>query len=418
MENYRSFNFLKEIYYVRTGGSESEVAAANRIAEECRSLGADTVIEAFSVDGYTVKKASLRFKNPDMVLECCGVGMSGSTPEEGVCGRFCYITSLQDAEIQEITDKICLVHTKLVNYKLYKRLCEKKAKALILCCGSVYDETSAVDLDPYMYRNRHYENGKIPAVCIRMRDAETVLRAMPEEAEVIMVEEELSNSSHNVVATIEGTKYKNEIIAFTAHYDSVSYSKGAYDNGTGSTAILQMLAYFRANPPLRTLKFIWCGSEEMGLLGSKAYVEAHKKELETYKLCINVDMIGVTIGYDIACCTSNVSLVSYIQYLGCENGFAIAPRQGVYSSDSTPFADSGIPAVSFARLAPQGGARIHSRLDVMDYLEEKNYYRTCDFIALFSSRLINAVVFPVEREIPDKMKEELDYYLGRKERKE
>ena len=38
--------------------------------------------------------------------------------------------------------------------------------------------------------------------------------------------------------------------------------------------------------------------------------ELNKEELANYKLCINIDMIGVTIGFDIACCTANNSLVN------------------------------------------------------------------------------------------------------------
>lgn len=414
---YKSFNLLDKMYYVRTGGSKEEYECALMLKEECERIGAETIIEEFDVDGYEVSKASLKFVNPDMEIECCGVGMSSSTPLEGNTCDFAYVNSLEDARVQELENKICLIHSKLVNYKLYEELTKKKVKGLVLCCGSVYDSKENVDLDPYMYRDRHYKFGKIPAVCIRMKDAEKVLRAFPEKCTMVMVEEEKQNKSHNVIATIEGTKYPGEIIAFTAHYDSVSYSKGAYDNATGSIAIMELLAYYQKNKPLRTLKFIWCGSEEMGLLGSKTYVNAHKEELNDYKLCINIDMLGVTIGSDIACVTGNNSLVNYIDYLGREIGFPIKPRQGVYSSDSTPFADNGVPAVSFARISPQGGAVIHSRKDVIDYLSEDNYYKSCDFIKVFSSHLINAVYFPVEKEIPDNMKEELDYYLGRKERK-
>ena len=43
---------------------------------------------------------------------------------------------------------------------------------------------------------------------------------------------------------------------------------------------MQLLAYFKEHAPLRTLKFIWCGSEEMGLLGSIAYCKEHKEELK------------------------------------------------------------------------------------------------------------------------------------------
>ena len=413
--SYKSFDLLEKLYFVRTGGSKEELKAAEIIQAECQKLGVPAVLESFKVDGYVVHKAYVKFINPDIEVECVGVGMSSQTPVEGLTADFAYVTSLQDSLIQDIKGKICLVHTKLVNYKLYKSLVERGAIGLVLCCGDVYSEDKDIDLDPYMYRERHYKNGKIPAVCIRMRDAENILRKKPEKVHMIMLEDELQNDSHNVVATIEGAKYPNEVVCFTAHYDSVSYSKGAWDNATGSTTIMQLLAYFKEHQPDRTLKFIWCGSEEMGLLGSKAYCDAHKEELKDYKLCINVDMTGVTIGFDIACCTSNDSLVSFIKYLGCEVGFAIEPRQGVYSSDSTVFADNGVPGLSFARLAPKGGAEIHSRKDVMDFLEEDNYYKTCDFISVFAERLINSIAFPVEKEIPQNMKTEIDRYFGRNE---
>ena len=104
--------------------------------------------------------------------------------------------------------------------------------------------------------------------------------------------------------------------------------------------------------------------------------------------------------------------------MGKELGFEIASKQGVYSSDSTPFADNGVPAISFARLAPRGGLEIHSRKDVIDFLDEKTFYKTCEFVNYFASRVVNSVVFPIPKEIPDEMKKELDIYLGRKEREE
>ena len=416
MANYKSFDLLNKLYFVRTGGSDMELKAANIILDEIKSLGGSGHLEEFLVDGYTIHESKLVFKNPDMEIDCVGVGQSSSTPAEGLSAEFIYITSYDDAKIKNPSGKICLVHSKIVNYKLYELLVKRGAKGLILCTGSVYTENENVDLDPYMYRERHYKFGKIPAVCIRMKDAEKVLRLMPKEAAITVIQDEMKNKSHNVVATIPGSDLKDEIVSFTAHYDSVSYSKGAYDNATGSATIMQMFAYFMENKPRRTLKFIWCGSEEMGLLGSKAYCSMHKEELDNYLLSINVDMTGVTIGYDLAECSSEMGLVSFIKYLGYIEGFSIESKQGVYSSDSTPFADSGVPSVSFARLAPSGGAKIHSHDDVIDYLSEDNYYRTCDFIASFASKLINAQAFPVDRTIPEKVKNDLDIYLGRKER--
>lgn len=417
MSKYKSFGLLKKLYFVRTSASEEELRAANIIKDEVESLGVKAWIEDFDVDYPVIKKASVKFSNPDFSPECVGVGMSGSTPEEGLTGDLVYVENEECASVLDLKDKICLVHSKIVPQKLYKIMVEKGAKGVIECCGDVYRPTSDVDLDPYMYRERNYKFGKIPAVCIRMRDAEKILNACPKSATIVNIEDEGTAKSHNVVAEIKGTELPEEVVVFTAHYDSVPFSKGIYDNATGSTTIMQMLAHYVKNPPKRTLRFVWCGSEEVGLLGSKAYVEAHKEEIsKTYKLNINVDMTGVTIGFDLACVTGPQSLVDNIAYYGKEIGFAIKTRQGVYSSDSSPFADVGIPAISFARLAPAGGAQIHSHRDVIERLAAEPYYKTCDFIADISSKWINSVCFPVPKEVPENMKTELDYYFFRKER--
>ncbi|MCM1131682.1 MAG: M28 family metallopeptidase [Roseburia sp.] len=416
MENFGSFEFLKKIAYERTGGSEAELQTANLIITECHHYQVEAHLEEFLVDGYEIKKAVL--ETMEGSYEVTGVGMSGSTPIEGIVGDFVVIES--DEQLQNsgsLEGKIVYISSRMMA-KTYKLLCEKKASAFISTSGSLYDDIENTDLDKQMLRERHYQHGKIPGVCIRMKDAQRLLLSTPMQVKIILQQDEFKLTSHNVIATIPGMKTPDEIVCFTAHFDSVPFSSGAYDNGTGTTTILEALAYFSKNRPSRTLKFIWCGSEEMGLLGSKAYTEAHKEELNNYKLCINVDMTGVVIGKDIACCTSEKSLVNYINYLGKEKGFAITAKQGVYSSDSTSFADHGVPALSFARLAPRGGAEIHSRKDVLDFLNQENYYRTANFMIAFAERMIESQIFPVESTIPEEMKKELDIYLGRKDREE
>jgi hypothetical protein len=152
----------------------------------------------------------------------------------------------------------------------------------------------------------------------------------------------------------------------------------------------------------------------MGLLGSHAYVNSHKEELENYKLCINVDMTGVPLGKDIAVCTSEISLVNYIDYYAKNIGFMIDTNQGVYSSDSTPFAFNNVPAVSFARISPRGGAEIHSRRDVISLINPIYLEKTILFIISLSENLISSVYFPVPKSMPQNMKDELDKYLGNK----
>ncbi|NLM67706.1 MAG: Zn-dependent exopeptidase M28, partial [Enterococcus sp.] len=196
-------------------------------------------------------------------------------------------------------------------------------------------------------------------------------------------------------------------------YDSVRHSKGIYDNATGVVAVLDFLKHFSQNKPKRTLKFIWCGTEERGLLGSAAYVKAHEEELKYYKLNINIDMLGVVLGNDIACVTGDESIKHAIDFVAKEVGFGLKTSDGVYPSDSTSFADGGVPAITFARSAAPGGAAIHSKKDVIDFISVEAFNRSVDFIITFATRLIEANTFPIPQTMPKKMLEELDKYLLR-----
>ncbi len=411
--NYNTFDFLKKISYERTGGTKKELNCANQIIEEVKKRGIVPTMEGFLVDTPLVEVAKFEVLEPEYKeYVVTGYGMSGSTPKDGITADFKYIEDGSDINLLDVEGKIVLINGGM-GYDLYKKLVDKKVAGFVSMFGTIYDDPSNTDLEERKLRERHYSNGKIPGVTMRILDAHKLVLTNPTKVRLTLIEQELQSESHNVIATIEGSDKKNEVIAFTAHYDSVRFSTGAYDNGTGSTTILELFNYFMDHKPSRTLKFIWCGSEEMGLLGSKAYVKAHEAELKDYVLNINVDMTGVVLGYDIACCTTENSGVEIINALGKEVGFAIRAKQGVYSSDSTPFADKCVPAISFARISPMGGARIHSRLDVIDFLDEDNYYKTCEFIEAFATKMANSVILPIPKTMPDNMKKELDKYLGR-----
>ena len=100
--------------------------------------------------------------------------------------------------------------------------------------------------------------------------------------------------------------------------------------------------------------------------------------------------------------------------MGLECGFPVHVYQGVYSSDSTPFADKGVPAVSFARFSPPNTGTIHNSYDTKALLAASQIAEDSEFIAKFVSRMANAVLCPVARKIPDNMKQKLDEYLLRK----
>ena len=206
-----------------------------------------------------------------------------------------------------------------------------------------------------------------------------------------------------------------ETIVLSAHYDSTSLSQGAYDNMSGCVGLLGLLEYFSTHPHRYGLRFLFCGSEERGLLGSKAYVGAlREEEKKRIVLNINLDMIGCAMGKFIACCSAEEKLVHYITYLSLEKGFDVSAKQDVYSSDSTPFADQGIPSLSFARIAPPNTATIHNSYDTVKVMNAAQMLADTDFIRVFTERMATAEFCPVAREIPEKVKEKLDVYLLRK----
>ena len=55
-------------------------------------------------------------------------------------------------------------------------------------------------------------------------------------------QDEYKGTSQNVVLELPGEC--DEIITFTAHYDSTSLSSGAYDNMSGCVGLLSMAEYF------------------------------------------------------------------------------------------------------------------------------------------------------------------------------
>ena len=95
-------------------------------------------------------------------------------------------------------------------------------------------------------------------------------------------------------------------------------------------------------------------------------------------------------------------------------GFGIRAYQDVYSSDSTPFADKGVPALSFARIAPQNTATIHNRYDTPAVMSAAQTEQDITFITAFVAAMANAKCCPVAREIPEAVKEKLDIYNFRK----
>jgi hypothetical protein len=393
--------------YPRTGGSAEELKTAEYLRGICAELGLDAHLEAFEVDMATVHEATLTVDGRE--YPCKGYLCAGSGEVEA---PLYYLTDSDKYTLSLCKGKI-VIFDGYLGYWRYRELIENGAVGFISYDGNV--NFADRDIDHRELRSFVSNGEKLLGVNINAKDAVDIINRDGKLAKITLRQDEYKGSSHNVVADIKGETDRQ--IVFTAHYDSTSLSQGAYDNMSGCVGLVGLAEYFLKNTPRYSLRFIFCGSEERGLLGSKAYCEAHEKELENVDLVINLGMVGCIMGKFIACATCEEALVSYITYLGCELGFQVKAYQDVYSSDSTPFADKGVPAVSFARAAGRDLAPIHNSYDTAAVMKTERMIEDIEFIRAFASRMANSAICPVAREIPENVKGKLDEYLLRKKKK-
>lgn len=175
-----------------------------------------------------------------------------------------------------------------------------------------------------------------------------------------------TSDSRNVVAKVEGSKYPDEAVIYTAHWDHLGVGghgegedhiyNGAVDNATGTAGLLAMARQVAKLPeaPQRSMIFVAVTAEESGLLGSKYYAENPVVPLEKTVAGINFDAMGVlgpmrdviVVGY------GNSELEQLLEKAAARQGRYLAPedhpeRGYFYRSDHFSLAKKGVPMLYF-----------------------------------------------------------------------
>ncbi len=411
----REMELLEKIGFTRIAGSPEEEKAAQILKEECDKLGVPAIIQPFEIEQGIVEEATLEILEPfQQEIPVTGYQCAQNTPEEGLEAPFLYVENADNVSLSDARGKIVLVNG-YMRVPLFRKLMKAGVAGIVTMEGQLRDKREETDLSTRKLRRTLRAFGNVPMVHTRVLDAIDMVRKGACKARLVLKGRTEEWTSHNVIATVLGTEKPEEIVSFGAHYDSVDFSKGVYDNGAGSVINMEVLRYFAENPPKRTLKFMWYGSEEIGLEGSWAYVKAHKEELEAHKLMINVDVGGPVLGVDRITATAEKALASYLEYFVKIHGFTAEVKQGIYSSDSIPFADSGVPGVNFSRDGAPGAAYIHDRFDTLSFLSADMLEKTTRIVLEFGKEMANAALVPVERKIPQNIVEDVEKYLYKKE---
>lgn len=97
--------------------------------------------------------------------------------------------------------------------------------------------------------------------------------------------------AYNTLGDIPGTDRADEYVMIGAHLDSWHPGTGATDNGAGSVVMLEVMRILKALDlqPRRTIRIALWSGEEQGLLGSRAWVEAHRELWPKISAYLNVD---------------------------------------------------------------------------------------------------------------------------------
>lgn len=145
----------------------------------------------------------------------------------------------------------------------------------------------------------------------------------------------ISRATENILAEKTGEDPSARAVMIGAHLDSVAAGPGINDNGSGSAAVLELARQAaRCGTPGR-LRFALWGAEELGLLGSRYYVEAlTSEEREAIAMYVNLDMIA------------SPNPVRFI-YDGDGSGFGAAGPAGsaeIEAAFAEYFADLGLPS--------------------------------------------------------------------------
>nr|MCS5641090.1 M20/M25/M40 family metallo-hydrolase [Candidatus Neomarinimicrobiota bacterium] len=264
------------------------------------------------------------------------------------------------------------------------------AAGILFLSGPEFDETD--ELIPLVY-DQSQSGSAIHAIHIKRSVANRIIkesgytisqleqRLISDRKPVsFIVQEEITASTdlvkqtvttQNIAGILYGSdpRLKGEMIVIGAHYDHLGFGgahsgsrrpdtlaihNGADDNASGVAAILEIIEKLKAEQTKlkRSILFLSFGAEEMGLLGSKYFVNNPLVDLEKIKLMFNLDMVGrldsTTKAITVGGTGTAVGLSDLVQrFAEGEDLNVKLSSEGYGPSDHTSFYVENIPVLFF-----------------------------------------------------------------------
>lgn len=324
----------------RAAGSAGDQKAIEYVAKELAALGYTVERQAFPFHYFEeVQAPSLTLAGGPDRITAFTMLYSASTPEAGVEAEVVAagLGRPGDFEGRPVEGRIALVE-----------------RGEIFFSQKVSNAASAGAVAVLIYNNQPggpavgtlAGPSRIPAVAISREDGEALLRrigAGAVRARLVVRTVSEQRTTHNVIAIKRGATTPGEIVVVGAHRDSVPVSPGGNDNGSGTAATLETARLLARVRTARTIHFIAFGAEELGLVGSRYYVQNPPGRLVGM---VNMDMVGrgpLQIGNS----NNDDRLVALAEQVAERLGLRVTrfKLRGSSSSDHAPFESAGVPTV-------------------------------------------------------------------------
>ena len=212
-------------------------------------------------------------------------------------------------------------------------------------------------------------------------------------------------TSWNVVGELKGNADPDQWVLIGCHYDGHDISQGAHDPISGLAAIMDAARVLAAHAKDRIhcgIRFIAFGTEEIGLIGAKEYVKAHKGELNQIRLMFNMDSAGgggrkgIVMHHwpelDAFFANARAHMCEDLPYGNQLSAF----------SDHFPFFEAGVPTAGMGDVEATFSGRGfgHTAFDTLDKLHLSDLRAAASIASRVLLRIACAKKWPAQRRSP------------------
>ena len=392
---------IKELDFVRLSGTAGEKEAVEIICNFLRDMGYTPVIEKFKLNSFEPGTATITVEGRSLAAMPYGLN-----EDVNIEGELVWLDNIDMVRLNRGAYKGKILMSYGFSRGIATLLKEYEVAGYINVGGPYRKATSL------SHRQSSFESGYTHSVTM---DHDTAIKLKKYSGKIVQLKIEqkvMKSEGHNIVVDIPGAGLDNTLTIAGGHLDSVAHSPGASDNGGGIVTLLKIAEYFRTHKLQRDLRLVFFGGEELGLLGSQNYVKDHLEELKArLGLMLNIDVSGDAIGTDAVAVIGTNFLLGYVDGLIKETGYMFQRRLDIYSSDCMPFSVYEFPSVNLARFGGKASRLIHTDGDNVRNVSREGYESCIKAAIHLLERIINAGVYPVDREIDSSLREKIEKYI-------